>query len=337
MKLNKIFTSNMVFPGHKPVRIYGTGKGKVEISFADCKKELTSFSENWMVEFPAMEYGGPYTMEVKFEDANVTLNNIYIGEVFLFAGQSNMEFKMKETNFPKENYTSNDKIRLFSTDRIEKNKDIFTSDDGWVMCDKKDVDNWSALAYLTSSEIAKQNDIAIGVIVCYQGASVIESWVPNGAFKNIGIDLTDNEKFNDHINEKYSAWNGDGVLYNFAFSQVVPYSLSSVVWYQGESDTSDDEGKVYLNELCELIKIWRTDLLDENLPFVIVQIADCIRRMTPGWILVQKAQKDIEEKISNVKTVISKDVCETDEIHPKTKDKLAKRIGESLMKICNMG
>ena len=36
-----------------------------------------------------------------------------------------------------------------------------------------------------------------------------------------------------------------------------------------------------------------------------------------------KSSKDIEEKLPNIKTVISKDVCETYEIHPKTKDKVA--------------
>jgi len=336
MDLNKIFTSNMVFPRRKPIRIYGSGKGKVEILFGGCKKTLTSDSENWMVEFPPMEYGGPHIMEVIFEDKTVTLTNIYIGEVFLFAGQSNMEFKMKETNYPKEKYASNSKIRIFSTDRIEKGKDKFSSDDGWVVCNENNVADLSALAYLTSINLAQNTNIAIGVIVCYQGASVIESWVPCGAFKKIDIDIAPEGKFIDHRNEKYSAWNKDGTLYSFALSQVMPFSLSAVIWYQGESDTSEEEGKVYLDELCTLIKIWRKDFSNENLPFAVVQIADCKSRLTNGWLLVQKAQKDVEEKLSNVKTVISKDVCETDEIHPKTKDKLAKRIYMVLKQLCDL-
>ena len=38
-----------------------------------------------MVEFPPMEYGGPYSIEVDFEDRKIIFEDIYIGEVFLFA------------------------------------------------------------------------------------------------------------------------------------------------------------------------------------------------------------------------------------------------------------
>ena len=88
MKLNKIFTSHMVFARHLPIKIYGEGSGVVEIYFAGHKKTLISKKDKWMVEFPPMEYGGPYSMEVVFEDRQVVLEDIYIGEVFLFAGQS---------------------------------------------------------------------------------------------------------------------------------------------------------------------------------------------------------------------------------------------------------
>ena len=85
MKLNKIFTSHMVFPRNLPIRIYGEGFGEVEILFAGHKKKTVSHENNWMVEFPAMEYGGPYSMTVIFEDNTIVLRDIYIGEVFLFA------------------------------------------------------------------------------------------------------------------------------------------------------------------------------------------------------------------------------------------------------------
>lgn len=80
-----------------------------------------------------MEYGGPYSMEVVFEDRKIMLEDIYIGEVFLFAGQSNMQFKVKETNATLEDYLANEKVRLFSTDKKDK-ADYFTSDDERFAC-----------------------------------------------------------------------------------------------------------------------------------------------------------------------------------------------------------
>ena len=73
MNLNKIFSSHMVFARQLPVRIYGEGAGRVEICFAGHKKTLISDEDKWMVEFPPMEYGGPYSMEVNFADRKIVL------------------------------------------------------------------------------------------------------------------------------------------------------------------------------------------------------------------------------------------------------------------------
>lgn len=335
MTLNKIFSSHMVFARRLPIRIYGEGSGVVQINFVGYKKILISEDDKWIVEFPPMEYGGPYSMEVIFEDEKIVLEDIYIGEVFLFAGQSNMQFKMKESNTPIDLYNSNNKLRLYSTDRIEKS-DYYTSDDGWVICEKEQVGNWSAIAYLTGNEISKTKNIAVGAIACYQGASVIESWVPKGAFKEINI--PEDKKYIDHTVKDFSAWNSEGTLYSYALSQVVPFSVSAVVWYQGESDATQEEGLVYCDELSVLINVWRKDFYNPNLPFVIVQISDNIQRaaIDNGWSLIQKAQIDIQSKSPNVKTVISADVCENNDIHPKTKDKLAQRISNVILNDINL-
>lgn len=90
---------------------------------------------------------------------------------------------------------------------------------------------------------------------------------------------------------------------------------------------------MYQDELKELIRIWRNDFGNISLPFVIVQIADYVCRPDEAWKLVQKAQFDIQYSVKNVKTVVSADVCENDDIHPKTKDKLAARIANELIKM----
>ena len=319
MELNKIFTSHMVFAAHKPIKIYGSGKGRAEISFAGEKTVCMSDSENWSIELPPMEYGGPYSMSVILENRSLILEDIYIGDVFLFAGQSNVDFKVGESTLPRESYKSNDMLRIFSADN---KTDKFTSDDGWVICKKEEVEYWSALAYSVGDEIAKKKDVAVGCIVCYQGASAIESWVPKGTFSDIVIQ----EPKPDHTSGQYGSWNFDGFLYENSLSKVIPYNLSAVVWYQGETDTYETEGLVYADELCRLIEVWRKDFYDEDLPFVIIQIADFIERNDRGWQLVQEAQMKVQLMMKNTKTVVSRDVCENDEIHPKTKDKLAKRV-----------
>jgi len=114
----------------------------------------------------------------------------------------------------------------------------------------------------------------------------------------------------------------------------VPFSFTAAVWYQGESDATYDEANVYARELATLIDIWRTDLKDENLPFIVIQLADidCEGISRDGWARMQKAQLEVCDLCHGVQTVICRDICETFDIHPPTKDKLAIRIADVLTK-----
>ena len=278
-----------------------------------------------------MDFGGPYELIFECDDEAVSLNDIYIGEVYLFSGQSNMAFKLKESKTDSSEYETLDNLRLFSTARIKiEDDDYFKPCDGWVKSQKEKVGEWSAIGYLTGRKIAKEKNVAVGVIACYQGASIIESWLPGGVLEKNGINLPIEEKSYDHVFEEYEKWNDDSILYSFALSQVIPFSVTGVAWYQGDSDTSQAEAEVYLKELSILIDVWRKDFRNENLPFVVIQIANFSQRTDSAWKAVQDAQYEIQSVLPNVKTVISADVCEDDDIHPPTKDKLSYRVAEAL-------
>ena len=104
--------------------------------------------------------------------------------------------------------------------------------------------------------------------------------------------------------------------------------------YQASGHYTYDEAVVYDRELCALIDIWRHDFRNDRLAFVIVQIADyCYSSNQKAWKLIQKAQYEVQGKREKVKTVVSRDVCENDDIHPKTKGILSNRIAEVLIKL----
>lgn len=330
MELEPIYSSNMVFAAGKPILIRGRGTGIIRISLAWQEQTVTAQNGLWSAEFQAMEYGGPYTVCVEGEGQYIQLENVYVGEVYLVAGQSNVQIKMKETSTDLNEYTGCERLRLFTVDRLMAGEH-FSAADGWQVCRAEDVPDWSAVGYLTGKEIVLQKGIAVGIIACYQGGSVIESWLPRGTCERLGIHIPPEEKHEDHTQPDYLTWNADGRLYEYQLSQVKGIRLTGVIWYQGESDCSPAEAPVYEEELAELIRIWRTDFRDPTLPFAVVQIADYLDWQGADWSMIQQAQLHIQERCPYVRTVISRDVCENDDIHPKTKIKLAKRIAETLI------
>ena len=334
MKLNPIFRDHMVFAANLPIRIYGEGKGSVKIDFAGQATSFISAEDSWFTELEPMTYGGPYTLTVVLDDETVTLRDIYVGEVYLFAGQSNMEWKLHGTNTPEEKRVANPLLRLFCAPRLgeEGKQERYTPESGWVQAEKDGIEFWSAIGYLAGNEVSQKKGIAVGVICAYQGASVIETWVPKGTFEKHDISIAEALKTNSHFcSEDNCPWNEHGKLYEFTLQWAVPFQLTGVVWYQGESDSTAAESAVYEKELGILIDIWRKDFRREDLPFCIIQIADFDNRNDDDWRRLQQAQIDIQYSRPYVKTVISKDICETDMIHPVSKHVLSERVANCLM------
>lgn len=319
VSLNPIFRSNMIMQAGKPVRFFGCGDGAVSVEF-DGEKKTAESSGKWLLEFAPRNYGGPYSASVALENESLVIDNIYFGDVYLLSGQSNMQFKLWESSEPKENYRGNENVRLFTVDRVEEGEK-FLSSDGWVELTSDTASHFSAIGYYIGQGLAK-NDRKIGLIACYQGASVIQSWLRFDVATRKEFQVED--KFADH--EWFPLWNNDAFLYNNMLTKIIPYSMAGVIWYQGESNASLNEAKIYLKLLESLVFSWREDFIDSKLPFIIIQLADHLDRDTEGWHLVQAAQLDAEKYIPYVKSVVCRDVCDNIDIHPKEKDILSQRI-----------
>ena len=97
MKLGCLFTDGMVLHRNKEIRIFGEGEGDGFVSFRDTRVAFSAENGHFLATLPACEAGGPYTLSVMLGDESVTLSDVMVGDVFLAAGQSNMEVPTYET------------------------------------------------------------------------------------------------------------------------------------------------------------------------------------------------------------------------------------------------
>ena len=82
---NHIFSSHMVLPANKPLRIFGWGRGTVTVDFCHQHKKQTFTEGNeWCIDLNPMDYGGPYEMTVRLDERVEHLTDVYVGEVYLF-------------------------------------------------------------------------------------------------------------------------------------------------------------------------------------------------------------------------------------------------------------
>ena len=332
MLLHPVFSDGMVIQANRPIRIFGEGGGTVRVEFCGKTAEKTTVGTKWEVELEPQDYGGPYEMRLYLEQRKVVLSDIYVGDVFLIAGQSNMQLKMSEIGsreeYPEE-YTDNPGLRLLSTARVQGGE-RFEPTDGWVKASPDTTGDFSAVGYLCGNRIRKKTGHAVGLISLYQGAAAIQCFLPSYVFaENPQFCIPENERF-----DMAYPWNSHlSILFDFALTRIAPYSFGGVVWYQGESNCSEAESRLYRDMLHHLIHSWRKELRADTLPFVVIQIHDYLPRDTASWHAIQKAQEDIAETERLVETVRTRDVCETNLIHPLHKTEVAYRAAEAWMRL----
>ena len=324
------FTDGMILPKDKPVRVFGSGSGRIRISFGGNIKKCMARNGKWCAELPAMKAGGPYEMKIccKGAEKEVTVSDIYVGTVIMLAGQSNLQFKLKESSTPVEDWKGDPLLRSFSLPRLEAGEP-YSPADGWVKCTDSNAGDFSAIGYHTGIELRRRTGEAVGLVNCYQGASAIEAWMPEEAAQKPQYQLPDTCRHIDHFYKQYD-WNSPGTLYTLDIVPFAPYPVSAVLWYQGESNTGLEEYKIYPSMFADMVSAWRSDFKDESLPFAVVEIADMKGRGEP-WKNFQKAQETIPEHVGGTTVVKSADVCDSTHIHPADKRALSIRIADSLM------
>jgi sialate O-acetylesterase len=118
-------------------------------------------------------------------------------------------------------------------------------------------------------------------------------------------------------------------LFNGMIAPVIPYAIRGVVWYQGEANGA--EGVTYLYKMKALIGGWRQLWGEGDFPFYYVQLANCQRSpgfQAPGgdgWAPLREAQLH-SLAIPNTGMAVAIDIGETENIHPKDKQDVGKRL-----------
>ncbi|WP_288760401.1 sialate O-acetylesterase [uncultured Lacticaseibacillus sp.] len=119
-------------------------------------------------------------------------------------------------------------------------------------------------------------------------------------------------------------------LYHTEFSKIVPFTFSSVIWYQGENDAPHPHAYTFL--LAGLINRWRASLKQPQLPFYVVQLPQYNDEPVDAWPLLRMAQAKVARELPNVHLVSIVDTGERHNIHPTDKRTPGTRIGAVMAK-----
>ena len=122
-------------------------------------------------------------------------------------------------------------------------------------------------------------------------------------------------------------------LYNAMIAPLLNYTVSGVIWYQGESNVS--RRNEYKDLLTAMISDWRQRWNKSDMPFYIIELADFLSPTDKGgrtaWAEFRKAQAEVADTNKNVTLIKNSDLGEWNDIHPLDKKTLGQRVAAAIL------
>lgn len=195
--LAPVFTDSMVVQQGVPVPVWGTADAgtPITVSFTTQEKQTKADAKGkWSVTLDAMAaVAEPRDLKVVAGNRTLIVRDVLVGEVWVAAGQSNMEWPLaNEANAKAELPTADHpKFRLLNLNYAGQNsfanpfgpdvlkrlapKEFFHGT--WQRCSPKSAKGFSAVGYYFGKELYQSLKVPVGIIHLAVGGSPTEAWI----------------------------------------------------------------------------------------------------------------------------------------------------------------
>ena len=341
VRLPHLIGDNMVIQQQTDVRLWGWDEpGKtVRVTTSWDSQAVTAKTGkdgHWMVKVksPKASYA---PLSITFDDGEpTTVGNILSGEVWVCAGQSNMEMPVKGFGMcPVEGYNHHvadaihskgvRSVKIPSIMRMQPQEDAQCE---WRQCSPNTVGEFSATGYFFARLLSRTLDIPVGIIEANKGGSRVESWLTKENLERYTSEPTDSMGI---VNFK-PQWDYHRAMLwgNGTFNPILNYTVKGILFYQGCSNVGDP-GNQYSERLKLLVEQWRSQFALGDIPFYFVQIAPYESSNADGdWnARLQEQQFRAQQIIPNSSLVCTNDLVypyELTQIHPSQKQPVGERL-----------
>jgi sialate O-acetylesterase len=248
------FANSMVLQRNMVNPIWGTASSGEQVTITlgtQTQTVQTPTSGKWAVKLDPMTEAGPLTMTIKGTNT-VTLTDVYIGEVWQVAGQSNMDTRLSFYANLADSIKNAD-IPLLRYYTLRQPGQTTT----WLVVSPSTAPQLSAVGYFFGKEIQKTVGVAVGLVVTAVGGTTVESWLdPATLSANPGITNADK-----------------GGMWNSWVAPVVGYGIKGTVWIQGEQNANPTGSATYGDRFKLVIKGWRAAWGQGDFPFYYGQLS----------------------------------------------------------------
>jgi len=196
--LHPMFQDHAILQRDRPIKVYGETAPRTEVTVslgASGIKARAGADGRWSATLPAMAAGGPYTLTAAANGETRNASDVFVGDVFLCAGQSNMGFGQRQAQGAADDArTATDaQIRQLNiaTNASLTPLQTFAGAVRWVVGSPETVGNFSAACYYFARELKKTTNAPVGLVVAAWGGARVRNWVSAEGLRRLGLDNDD--------------------------------------------------------------------------------------------------------------------------------------------------
>lgn len=332
-----IFFDHMVLQRESFVPVWGWGEpGKTvaaQPSWYGGKTVTTRVAKDgtWRLDIETGEAGGPHAITLKSGKETITLSDVLFGEVWICAGQSNMEMPVSGFGFQEvegardailKAATYADRVRVFDIRTPKCAEPVDDVDATWTVASAGVCAHTSAVAWFFATALTENLHIPVGIIVNPWGGSRIEPWMTREAIDAAGITAEERAVI-DAIEEKPDRWpETPELIWNGRMAPIAGYRAKGFLWYQGCSNIGQN---CYDKLQTAMVKLWREAWGAGEMPFIFTLLApyehgDADGRWRPHFVETQlRSLKTIPSSYAICTETIGNKVT----VHPPKKKEVA--------------
>lgn len=302
LTLNGIFASGMVLQQKQENCASGKSIPLSEVKMIFCDKTYTTKSDengDFQILFTPENVGGPFVMEFKNQEQEITLTDVFVGEVWVSSGQSNAQLQMERMKYSYQEefeLPENQNIRMitipitWSLDGEKKSVENPT----WICASPKNLGEMSGTGYFFAKQLYEKLNVPIGIINASQGGSPISSWMNKSSLEELFeqkvpqvenyltrlkmYENPDNVKSTQerlaknqqewekllHENVKLPELNSND-WNNCTIPNDIEFPSAGLVWFKKEINLTKEQIKIYEEKQ---INLWLGTIVDADLTYV---------------------------------------------------------------------
>lgn len=187
--MSSFFSEGMVLQRQEQVPVWGYAQPGAEVTVTwreGAYDAIAQANGRWQVALPTGSAGGPYVLNIRSGADYKQIAEVWVGEVWLCSGQSNMELPMRRVapRYPEEMAgTNNPGIRYFEvpkTFRFE-GPDSLLQGGQWQGIHPESIGEIAAVPYFFGAALYRHYQVPIGLINASLGGSPVEAWMSEEA------------------------------------------------------------------------------------------------------------------------------------------------------------